>query len=154
MLKQDINRMIELRKMIKDIDKMIIEKLDNSEIGQRLLSIKGFGLTCCGELAGEMGCIERFKNESSLALYIGMAALDNSSGNYKGSKRPKQVNQHAKAAMMTAVDHQRRSNAQSQKYYEKKRLEGKKHNQAIRSLGRHLTRVIYKMLKENRDYYV
>ena len=154
MLKQDIRRIIELRKMIRELDKHIVEKLAGSKIGQRLLSIKGFGVTSCAELAGEIGCIERFKKESSLALYIGMAALDNSSGKYKGSKRSKQVNRHAKAAMMIAVDHQRRGNEQSQRYYDKKRLEGKKHNQAIRSLGRHLTRVIFKMLKDDRDYYI
>ncbi len=83
-----------------------------------------------------------------------MAALDNSSGKYKGSKKSRQVNQHAKAAMMVAVDHQRRGNEQSQQYYDKKRSAGKRHNQAIRSLGRHLTRVIFKMLNDNRDYFV
>ncbi len=154
MLNQDIVRIVELRKMIRELDEHIVERLKQSKIGQRLLSIKGFGVTSCGELAGEIGCIERFKKESSLALYIGMAALDNSSGKYKGSKRSKQVNRHAKSAMMVAVDHQRRGNEQSQRYYEKKRLEGKKHNQAIRSLGRHLSRVIYKMLINDRDYYV
>lgn len=154
MLKQDITRIIELRSMIHELDKHIKEKLECSQIGQRLLTIKGFGVTSCAELAGEIACIERFKKESSLALYIGMAALDNSSGKHKGSKKSKQVNRHAKAAMMIAVDHQRRGNEQSQRYYDKKRLEGKKHNQAIRSLGRHLTRVIFKMLKDDRDYYV
>ena len=154
MFKQDVLRIIELRKMIKAIDQQILLRLEESRIGQRLLSIKGFGVTCCAELAGEVGCIERFKKESSLALYLGMAALDNSSGKRKGSKASRQVNKHAKMAMMVASDHQRRGSEQSQRYYEKKRLEGKKHNQAIRSLGRHLTRVIYKMLKEDRDYYV
>jgi transposase len=77
------------------------------------LSIKGFVVTSCGELAGEIGCINRFKKESSLALYIGMAALDNSSGKHQGSKRSKQVNQHAKAAMMSAVDHQRKGSEES-----------------------------------------
>jgi hypothetical protein len=41
---------------------------------------------------------------------------------------------------------------ESQRYYEKKRSEGKKHNQAIRALGRHLCRIIYKMLTEEREY--
>jgi transposase len=154
MLNQDIARIVALGQMIKALDIMILERLGLSQIGQRLLSIKGFGVTSCGELAGEIGCIERFKKESSLASYNGMAVLDNSSGKYKGSKSAKQVNSHAKAAMMVAVDHHRRSNEQSQQYYEKKRLEGKKHNQAIRSLGRHLTRVIFNMLKDDRDYYV
>ncbi|PHS18942.1 MAG: IS110 family transposase [Kangiella sp.] len=154
MVMQDVQRITTLREMIKAIDQQILTRLNQSQIGQRLITINGFGVTSCAELAGEIGCIERFKKESSLALYIGMAALDNSSGKYKGSKASKQVNRNAKMAMMAAVDHNRRRIEQSQKYYDKKRLEGKKHNQAIRSLGRHLTRVIYKMLKEDRDYYI
>ncbi len=43
---------------------------------------------------------------------------------------------------------------QSQRYYEKKRAEGKKHNQAIRALGRHLCRVIFKMLSQERPYRI
>lgn len=154
LLQQDIARIKELGTMIKHLDQYIIQLLAQSEIGQRLLSMEGFGVTCCGILAGEIGCIARFEKESSLALYLGMAALDNSSGLYNGSKRSKQVNRHAKTAMMSAVDHHRRHNEQSQRYYDKKRKEGKKHNQAIRSLGRHLARVIFNMLKNNRDYYV
>ncbi len=42
----------------------------------------------------------------------------------------------AKAAMMAAIDHHRKRVPQSQRYYEKKRAEGKIHNQAIRALGR------------------
>ena len=55
---------------------------------------------------------------------------------------------------MIGVDRHRKYVPQSQKYYEKKRSEGKKHNQAIRALGRHLSRIIYKMLKEERDYEI
>ena len=51
---------------------------------------------------------------------------------------------------MAAVDHHRKRVPQSQRYYEKKRAEGKKHNQAIRALGRHLCRVIFKMLSQER----
>ena len=89
------------------------------------------------ERAGEIGTIARFRSEASLALYLGMATLDNSSGKYRGSKAPKHVNARAKGAMMMAVDHHRKRVTQSQRYYEKKRAEGKKHNQAIRALGRH-----------------
>jgi len=106
------------------------------------------------KLAGEIGTIERFDKEGSLALYLGMATLDNSSGKYQGTKAPKQVNTRAKAAMMIGVDRHRKKVAQSQRYYEKKRAEGKKHNQAIRALGRHLTRIIYKLLKEEREYEI
>jgi hypothetical protein len=53
--------------------------------------------------------------------------------------------------MMIGVDRHRKKVAQSQR---KKRAEGKKHNQAIRALGRHLTRIIYKLLKEEREYEI
>jgi transposase len=125
---------------------------DKSDEAKLLQSIPGFGPVCSAEIAGEIGTIERFSKESSLSLYMGMSTLDNSSGKYKGGKQPKHVNTRAKAAMMIAVDHHRKYVAESQTYYEKKRKEGKKHNQAIRSLGRHLMRVIFQMLKEKRAY--
>ncbi len=56
--------------------------------------------------------------------------------------------------MMAAVDHHRKRVEQSERYYEKKRAEGKRHNQAIRALGRHLCRVIFKMLSQHRPYRI
>ena len=41
---------------------------------------------------------------------------------------------------------------ESQAYYDRKRADGKRHNQAVRALGRHLVRVIWHMLQNNRDY--
>jgi hypothetical protein len=83
-----------------------------------------------------------------------MSTLDNRSGKYQGTKTPKHVNTRAKAAMMVALDRHRKYVLESQRYYEKKRNEGKKHNQAIRALGRHLSRIIYKMLTEEREYQI
>ncbi len=95
-----------------------------------------------------------FAPDASLDLYLGMATLDRSSGKFRGSKLPKHVNTRAKAAMMTAVYHHRKRVPQSQRYYEKKRAEGKTHNQVIRALGRHVCRVIFKMLSQDRPYRI
>jgi hypothetical protein len=81
-----------------------------------------------------------------------MTRLDNSSGTYVGTKNTRQVNTHARAAMMTAAARHINFTAQSQIYYDKKRAEGKSHNQAVRALGRHLVRVIWSMLKNQREY--
>ena len=123
-----------------------------SIIAQKISTIPGFGPVAKSELAAEIGTIERFKDEAGLALYLGMSALDNSSGRQKGSKIPRHVNTRAKAVMMVAVDRHRKCIPESRNYYEKKRAEGKKHNQAVRALGRHLCRVIFKMLKQEKDY--
>lgn len=55
------------------------------------------------ELIGETGSISRFDTESSLAMYFGMAPLDNSSGSYRGTRQACQVNKRARAAMMVAT---------------------------------------------------
>lgn len=117
-----------------------------------MATLPGFGPICTAEIAGELGHEARFTKEASLALYLGRATLDNSSGQYRGTKIPRQVNSRAKAAMMIAVDRHRKQIPASQRYYEKKRAEGKGHNQAVRALGRHLCRIIFKMLKERRAY--
>ena len=54
--------------------------------------------------------------------------------------------------MMTGVDRHRKQVPESQRYFEKKRAEGKTHNQAIRALEKHLCRVLYRMLKNGRPY--
>lgn len=154
MIQEDAHRVLELDHKIRALEAKIAEVAKSSKIARVLLSIPGFGPTCTSELAGEIGTVERFSKEGSLALYLGMATLDNSSGKHKGSKSPKQVNTRAKAAMMTAIDRHRKYVPESQRYYEKKRLQGKAHNQAIRALGRHLCRIIYKMLKEEREYEI
>jgi transposase len=152
MVIRDAKRILELIQEITDLEKRMELLSSGSDIASRL-TISGFGKVCAAELAGEIGTINRFNSESSLALYLGMAVLDNSSGKYSGTKESKHVNYNAKAAMMTAVAIHIRTSEESKKYYDKKRLEGKKHNQAVRSMSRHLVRVIWSMLKNHRDYY-
>ncbi len=154
MIRQDAMRILQLNRQIKALEDEMARIAANSAIACQLASIPGYGSVCSAELAGEIGTIARFRREASLALYLGMATLDNSSGKYRGSKAPKHVNARAKAAMMIAVDHHRKRVPQSQRYYEKKRAEGKRHNQAIRALGRHLCRVIFKMLTQERPYWI
>jgi transposase len=152
MIIQDANRLLELLEQIHVLDKAMEKLAEKSQIARRLSSIGGFGKTSIAELAGEIGTLARFTGESSLALYVGMSPLTRQSGQMHRTKSPRQVNQRAKAAMMTAVAHHIRCVPESRAYYDKKRAEGKTHNQAIRALGRHLIRVIWSMLKDDRDY--
>jgi transposase len=152
LIQDDAARILELHRQIKALEGKMGVLVAQSRMARLLATIPGFGLISTAELAGEIGHESRFDNEASLALYLGMAVLDNSSGEHRGSKIPRQVNRRTKAAMMVAVDRHRKQVPASQRYYEKKRAEGKGHNQAIRSLGRHLCRVMFKMLKDQRCY--
>jgi len=154
MIIEDAERILELRKQIRALDEAMAELVGDSEIAQRLSTIDGFGKTSIAELAGEIGTQRRFAGEASLALYLGMSPLTRQSGQMSGTRSPRQVNRRAKAAMMTAVAHHIRCVPQSRAYYDRKRAEGKAHNQAVRALGRHLVRVIWAMLRDERDYEV
>jgi transposase len=152
MIVADARRILALLDEIATLEHQLAALATQSELYQRLASVPGFGLVCSAELAGEIGTHERFAGEASLALYIGATSLDDSSGQHQGCKTARQVNRRAKAALITAVDHHRRCVARSQVYYEKKRAEGKTHNQAIRALARHLVRVLWSMFVHDRDY--
>ena len=56
--------------------------------------------------------------------------------------------------MMTAVARHIGCVPQSRMYYDRKRAQGKTHNQAIRALGRHMVRVIWAILRDGRDYEI
>ena len=154
MIQEDALRVVELEKKITVLEGKLAEIAQGSMAARILASTPGFGLICSTELAGEIGTVERFGSEASLALYLGMCPLANGSRHYPDTQEPQQVNARAKMAMLTAMDRHRKCVPESQQYYEKKRREGKKHNQALRALGRQLTRVIYRMLVQKREYEI
>lgn len=80
MIIRDAKRVLELLKEIDEVERVINDLAEDSEIARRLKTIKGFGEICSAKLAGEIGTIARFSSEGSLALYIGMALQDNSGG--------------------------------------------------------------------------
>jgi transposase len=163
MIIDDAKRILDLMTSIAAIAKELASLCETSDLARTIgsipgfgtiSSIPGFGTISSAEIAGEIGDMSRFPSEKSLALYLGMAPLDHSSGEKEGSKTALQVNTRTKAAMMVAVAHHSWKVAESHRYYDKKRAEGKKHNQALRSLGRHLLRVIWSLARDNRWYEI
>jgi transposase len=154
MILEDARRIQTLKSSIEALERRCESLAAASDIARLIDTLPGFALVCASELAGEIGTLDRFAGEASLAVYLGMANLDSSSGERQGARAPGQVNKRAKAAMMTGVDRHRKQVPESQRYYEKKRSEGKTHNQAIRALGRHLCRVLYRMLKHGEAYRI
>ena len=135
MIIQDARRILELRQHVNTLDEDMETLADQSEIARRISSIPGFGKTSIAELAGEIGTMQRFAAETSLALYFGMCPLTHQSGQICRVRIPRQVNTRCKAAMMTAVAHHYRCVPQSQAYYDRKCAQGKSHNQAVRIRG-------------------
>jgi transposase len=154
MLYDDAARMLELKGKITSLEKEIRALIPSSDIARVIDTIPGFSTVSSGELAGEIGTLDRFESEGSLALYIGMTNLDNSSGKKVGTKRNLSTNRHAKRAMITATMKHTQHVEESKQYLEKKISQGKKYQQGIRSIGRHLIRVIWNMIQNDRAYEI
>ena len=154
MIYDDAMRLLELKEKINELTKQIDILNSDSIIASHIKTIPGFSTISAGELAGEIGTLKRFESEGSLALYLGMTNLDNSSGKQKGSKRNLATNRHAKNAMITATMKHVMYTDESKKYLNKKLSEGKRYQQAIRSIGRHLVRVIWSMIQNDRSYEI
>lgn len=147
-------RLLELKKEIKDIDKKLEALGKDSREVKQLRSISGVGVKLSSRLTGEIGDINRFNNESQLAVYCGVACVDDDSGKKKSTRSVYKANTICKATMIEIAGCTIRYNAESMTYYAKKRAEGKKHNHALRCLARQLIKVIFRILKEDRDYIV
>ena len=120
--------------------------MERTEVISKLKEIVGGTIQLPAEVGDEMRLVEDLGADSLDLLDILMAVEDTFQVKIPDSDLPRL------RTVGSAVAHHAWKVAESQRYYAKKRAEGKKHNQAIRSLGRHLVRVIWSMARDNRRY--
>jgi len=147
-------RISELQKEIKDIDKKLDEIGERNQSVKHLKTIPGVATKLASRFAGEIGDIKRFPSEKQLAIYCGIACVNNDSGKVTKAKAVYKANKICKQTLITMAGGSIRFITQCKIYYLKKRTEGKSHNHTLRCLARQLIKVIYKMLTEDRDYMV
>jgi transposase len=145
-------RVLELKEEIEMLDSTLEDLGEQSPEVKRLISMAGIGTKLSSRLVGEIGDIHRFEREDQLAVYCGVACIDDNSGKSKKARVVYKANRICKATMIKIAGCTIKSVPESKVYYEKKRAEGKKHNHALRCLARQLIKVIFKLLKEDRDY--
>ena len=147
-------RILELQEEISDIDKKLDEIGEKSKSVRHLKTIPGVATKLASRLIGEIGDINRFPSEKQLAVYCGVACVNNDSGKVTKARAVYKANKICKQTLITMAGCSIRFSLQCKDYYLKKRAEGKAHNHALRCMARQLIKVIYKMLTENRDYMV
>jgi len=147
-------RISELQEEIKDIDKSLDEIGEKDKEVNHLKTLPGVATKLASRLIGEIGDINRFPSEKQLAIYCGIACVDNNSGKVTKAKAVYKANKICKQTLITMAGGSIRLSLQCRAYYQKKRAEGKSHNHTLRCLARQLIKVIYKMLTEDRDYMV
>jgi transposase len=147
-------RILELQKEIEDIDKILDEIGNQSKEVNHLKTIPGVATKLASRLIGEIGDVNRFPSEKQLAIYCGIACVNNDSGKVTKAKAVYKANKICKQTLITMAGGSIRLSLQCKAYYLKKRTEGKTHNHTLRCLARQMIKVIYKMLTEDRDYII
>lgn len=129
---------------IKELEKKV-DQIGKKSATYRLIDdLAGAGSKTTSRLAGEIGNIERFRGEASLAAYLGVCKLNNDSGKSSKDKKNIKANRRGKNAMFELAFQSTKFSAESRRYYKKKRMEGKTHLHALRCLARHMTRKLYR----------
>jgi len=147
-------RIVQLQREIEDIDKKLDEIGKKNKEVNHLKTIPGVATKLASRFIGEIGNINRFPSEKQLAVYCGVACVDNNSGKVTKARAVYKANKICKKTLITMAGCSIRFSPQCKAYYLKKRAEGKSHNHTLRCLARQLIKVIYRMLTEDREYIV
>jgi transposase len=118
-----------------------------AELAPALLELPGCGALTASKLLGEVGPIDRFRNDAQLARHSGVAPLEASSGRVQRHRLDRGGNRQLNAAFYRIAITQARYHPPARAYLERKQAEGKSRREAIRCLKRQLARAVFNTLK-------
>ena len=117
-----------------------------------LHSLPGIGPRLGARIAVEIGDIRRFKTPAHLAAYAGLGPTPRQSGtSIRGNVPSRHGNHRLKDALFLAAFASLK-HPPSRAYYDRKRAEGKRHNQAVLCLARRRVDVLHAMLTRRLPY--
>jgi transposase len=117
-----------------------------------LRSLPGIGPRLGARIAVEIGSIARFRTPAHLAAYAGLGPTPWRSGTSINAQVPSRFGNHRlKNALFLAAFASLR-HAPSRTYYDRKRAQGKRHNQAVLCLARRRVDVLHAMLSRGVPY--
>jgi transposase len=117
--------------------------------GHALTQIQGIGLIGAAGIIANTGAINRFPTEGHYARHAGTAPLDASSGRQQRHRLNRYGNRKLNRIIHTAIVTQLQQHGDAHHYVNRRITEGKTKQEAIRAAKRHLTRRIYRTLKQH-----
>jgi len=114
--------------------------------GTGLLDLHGIGPSGAARLLVEVGDISRFPDRNHFASWTGTAPIDASSGDHVRHRHSRGGNRQINKTLHIMGTVQLRTPTEGRAYYDRKRAGGKSPNEAMRSLKRRLSDVVYKTM--------
>ena len=144
-------QLLALRRQRGEIASQVEALVEAHPLYEVLTSMPGIGVRTCARILTEVTG-KHFASAAHLASYAGIAPVTRRSGtSIRGEHPSRRGNKKLKRALFlsafAALHH-----PPSRAYYDRKRAEGKPHNQAIIALARRRSDVLYAMLRDGTLY--
>ena len=117
-----------------------------------LRSLPGIGPRLGACIAVEIGSISRFRTPGHLAAYAGLGPTPWKSGTSINANKPSRFGNHRLKNALFLAAFASLKHAPSRTYYDRKRAQGKRHNQAVLCLARRRVDVLHAMLSQHVPY--
>ena len=135
-----------------DVETQIESLVTHHPLYPVLTSLPGVGVRTCAVIIAEIAGKD-FPTAAALASYAGLTPKTRQSGTSIRSETVSHTgNKRLKRALFLSAFASLRSDPISRHYYDRKRTQGKRHNQALTALAHRRTTVIYAMLRDHTTY--
>lgn len=136
------------------LDALISEKVTEHRHAELLMSMPGFGPVLAAEFLGATGGdLTVFQSAGRFAGVVGLAPAPRDSGRISGNHhRPRRYDRRLLRVFYLSSLSALKSCPASRTYYDRKRVEGKSHVQALLSLARRRLNVLWAMLRDGTTY--
>jgi len=145
---------IALNVELAELDALISEKVTEHQHTHVLLSMPGFGPVLAAEFLGATGGdLTVFQTADRFAGVVGLAPVPRDSGRISGNHhRPRRYDRRLLRVFYLSSLSALKSCTASRGYYDRKRLQGKTHIQALLALARRRLNVLWAMLRDGTTY--
>ena len=155
---------IEIRALITQLElydeqiQSVEEKIDRmmKQTDTKIMSIPSIADILGPTILGEIGDIERFSNVKKLVAFAGLDPVVSQSGRFenKSGKISKRGSPLLRHALFLAANSAIQNDENLKRFYSKKRSEGKHHFSALNAVAAKLLRIVYWVLKNNKEYQI
>jgi len=143
-----------LERQIKELEKAIDQQFEI--IPNTLTSIPGIGMVYSAGIIAEIGNIDHFKGQASVAKYAGLVWTQHQSNEFQAEDTHliKSGNRYLRYYLLEAANSVRRCDSEFRRYYDLKFNEVNKHQhkRALALTARKLVRLVFRLLKDDRLY--
>jgi transposase len=139
------DRLRQLERLLADADRLE-RRLAALVADHPLVGLKGSGVLVAAKLIGEAGDVRRFRSADAFAALAGVAPIPASSGQTQRLRLNRGGNRQLNRALHSIALSQAWHHPPATAFIERKRAEGKSWREALRSLKRHLARVVFRLL--------